>query len=188
MSEQINECTNKLKEYKNVYLSAYLFFVSAVRKTVLRDRQLAMFVGCQQHHSCWSGFLVNDTLDHCVPLIHSNPHSLLPKGTFSEMKEITRCPHFTDVNFVFLVLVSSDLLLTRLALFYFLESCSVSMIVSWIVLIQRCWIGGSTSLSLEAGGCKHGACDTKVGATYYYGSQAFFLGAAQSTGFSGFAL
>jgi len=65
VSEQINGCTNELKEYMNVYLLAYLFCVSAVRKTVLRNRQLAIFVGCQHHHICWSGFLVNDPLDQC---------------------------------------------------------------------------------------------------------------------------
>jgi hypothetical protein len=52
VSEQINGCTNELKEYINVYLSAYFFCVSAVRKTVLRNRKLTIFVGCQHHHIC----------------------------------------------------------------------------------------------------------------------------------------
>jgi hypothetical protein len=54
------------------------------------------------------------------------------------------------------------------------------MIISWVVVLQRRKLCVGTSLSLEAGGCKHNACKTKAGVTCS-GSQACLLGAAQST-------
>jgi len=163
VSEQISGRMN----WKNTRMCIYqlTYSVSAVRKTVLRNRQLAIFVGCQHHHNCWSGFLVNDTVDQCSSYSFQPPFPTTERNLLRAERnnQVSTC-HWHEPRICCASILRFTI--TPLPLIYFLESCSVSMIVSWIVLIHRCWICGSTSLSLEAGRCKHGACDTNVGATY----------------------
>jgi hypothetical protein len=149
--EWTGKWANELNDYTNAYLSAYLFCVSAVRTTVLRNRQLAMFVGCQHHHNCWSGFLVNDTLDQCSSYSFQPPFPTTERNLLRDERnnQVSTC-HWHEPRICCASVLGFTI--NHLPLIYFLESCTVSMIVSWIVLIQRCWICGSTSLITRSWG------------------------------------
>jgi hypothetical protein len=120
----------------------------------------------QHHHNCWSGLRANDTLYQCSSYSFQPPIPTTERNLLRDEgnNQVSTC-HWHEPRICCASI--HRFTITRLLLIYFLESCSVSMIVSWLLLIQHCWIGGSTSVSLEAGGSKHGAFDTKVGATYY---------------------